>query len=294
MNELAKLLLSGAQGASNAVASNVSGPVDLISWALRKGGVPVPDNPVGGSNWMAQHGFVQQPQNKLAGLLGEAVGGVLPAVVSAKAPQIAGGLLRGAENLSTPSRLRKEAGVIDATFIKGINPKNSRETVVINDDGSASIFTPGFGFNTLQDWQEEVFDAAREKFGTKYDHYFRFTNNKEELSLAKAGLLNPSKNHRDGFIEKGLSVAYGPEYGIAGYKYGYPVMGRFSAWGSDGEPLLHPESVKVLSDRLLPAMDIVRADKLKQSQLLKAAGLPADYFSGVRFLNNQYSFEPIK
>lgn len=34
-------LLDLLQGASNAAASNVSGPVDLLAWALRKAGVPM-------------------------------------------------------------------------------------------------------------------------------------------------------------------------------------------------------------------------------------------------------------
>lgn len=42
------------QAASNAVASNVSAPVDGIAWLLRKLGVNV-GTPVGGSDWMAAH-----------------------------------------------------------------------------------------------------------------------------------------------------------------------------------------------------------------------------------------------
>lgn len=110
MNELAKLLRSGAQGASNAAASTVSAPVDLIAWALRKGGVPIPENAVGGSNWFAQQRLTQEPENRLAGLLGEGLGAAMPAVVAAKAPQIARGLLQGAENLAAPRTASRELG----------------------------------------------------------------------------------------------------------------------------------------------------------------------------------------
>ena len=41
-----------AQGASNSIAGNVSAPVDGLAWLLRKAGVPMPSNPVGGSDWM--------------------------------------------------------------------------------------------------------------------------------------------------------------------------------------------------------------------------------------------------
>jgi hypothetical protein len=81
------------QGASNSIASNVSAPVDGIAWLLRKAGVPVPPNPMGGSDWMAEKGLTQQPQNRTAGLLGEFAGMTAPMVAAAKAPQIAKGLL---------------------------------------------------------------------------------------------------------------------------------------------------------------------------------------------------------
>ena len=85
-------LLDFFQGASNAAAGNVSGPVDAIAWALRKAGVPVGDAPMGSSQWMAQMGLTR-PANGYAGLLGEAAGLSMPIVAAAKAPQIARGLL---------------------------------------------------------------------------------------------------------------------------------------------------------------------------------------------------------
>ncbi len=66
----------------------------------------MPAAPVGGSDWMEQKGLLAQPKNRNAGLLGEAVGGVLPIVAAAKAPQIAKGLLQMGENAAKPSTLR--------------------------------------------------------------------------------------------------------------------------------------------------------------------------------------------
>lgn len=125
LNALARLLRDGAQGASNAVASNVSGPVDALAWALRKGGLPIPANPVGGSDWMAQKGFTAQPQNKLAGLAGETMGLLGPVAVAAKAPQIAGGLLGMFDNAMAPTNLSKQAGMIKTPF--GRIPETSAE-----------------------------------------------------------------------------------------------------------------------------------------------------------------------
>lgn len=74
MSNLSDNLLSALQGASNAAASNVSGPVDALAWALRKVGVPVPSNAFGGSEWMRQQGLTATPTDPLAGAIGEGVG----------------------------------------------------------------------------------------------------------------------------------------------------------------------------------------------------------------------------
>lgn len=103
-----------AQGASNAIASNVSAPVDAIAWLMRKGGLNslIGDAPVGGSEWMARKGLTAQPRNALAGLMGEAAGMSGPMVAFAKAPQIASGLNRVAENAARPATLNPQTGAI--------------------------------------------------------------------------------------------------------------------------------------------------------------------------------------
>ncbi len=90
-------LLDFLQGASNAAASNVAGPVDLINAGLLGIGLPMPAAPFGGTQWMRDKGLIRDPQNRIAGLLGEAAGMSLPIVAAAKAPQIARGVLDHAE-----------------------------------------------------------------------------------------------------------------------------------------------------------------------------------------------------
>lgn len=80
MNKLVEMLHSGAQGASNGVSSVVSGPVDTLASMLRKMGAPIPDDPVAGEKWMRKMGLIQDPKNKLAGMVGEGVGMALPAL----------------------------------------------------------------------------------------------------------------------------------------------------------------------------------------------------------------------
>lgn len=100
-----------AQGASNSAASNITAPVDGIAWLLRKAGLPIPSAPLGGSDWAAQRGLTR-PANGVAGLLGEAIGGVAPMLAVEKAPQIARGLLQIGENAMKAPALNKQAGVI--------------------------------------------------------------------------------------------------------------------------------------------------------------------------------------
>lgn len=102
------------QGASNALASGVSAPVDGISWLMRKAGLGgvIGSAPFGGSDWMAQHGLTREPQNALAGGAGEILGSVVPGVLTAKAPQLANALLRMAENSAIRPTLSKQAGAL--------------------------------------------------------------------------------------------------------------------------------------------------------------------------------------
>lgn len=98
-------LLDLVQSASNTAADTVAGPVDLISWALRKAGVPVPDDAVGGSEWMKKKGLKKDVQQSPASLAGETLGLISPIVAAAKAPQIAAGLIKAGENAAAPSTL---------------------------------------------------------------------------------------------------------------------------------------------------------------------------------------------
>ena len=104
--------VSFLQGASNSAASNLSAPVDGINWLLGKAGLPVSKAPVGGSDWLRQAGFTAEPKNRNAGLLGEAVGNIIPIVAAAKAPQIAAGLNQAGRNLAAPRTLNPQTGAI--------------------------------------------------------------------------------------------------------------------------------------------------------------------------------------
>lgn len=110
---LIKALRDTAQSASNAIASNVSAPVDLLAAGLRGIGLPV-NNPVGGSQWMAEKGLTRDVEMGVPRIVGETLGMAGPTVAMAKAPQIAGALNKVGENLAAggPPAMRGQLGAI--------------------------------------------------------------------------------------------------------------------------------------------------------------------------------------
>ncbi len=61
---------------------------------------------------MRNNGLMQEPKERMAGLLGEGIGSALPTVIAGKAPQIAGGLLQMERNAMAPRTLNPQTGAI--------------------------------------------------------------------------------------------------------------------------------------------------------------------------------------
>jgi hypothetical protein len=99
------------QSASNTVADNVAGPVDLINAGLGLFGLRSKE-PVGGSEWMKRWGLKRDVEMGGARLAGETAGLLSPALLAAKAPQIAKGLLQAQENAAIPRQMHPEMGAI--------------------------------------------------------------------------------------------------------------------------------------------------------------------------------------
>lgn len=112
LQRLAGYAVDAAQGASNGVTSMATAPVDGIAWLLRKAGMPMPEQPIGGSAWAANLGLTVEPKNKLAGLLGESIGGVTPMLVGANAARIGAGVLQAAKNVGVAPTLSPQAGML--------------------------------------------------------------------------------------------------------------------------------------------------------------------------------------
>jgi hypothetical protein len=96
---------------SNTIAEGATVPVDALAWLLRKGGLNIPQNPIGGSDWAAQQGLTRQVPQGAPKVAGEAFGLLAPmAATKQGASKIAGGLLDMGENLAKPAMLNKQAG----------------------------------------------------------------------------------------------------------------------------------------------------------------------------------------
>jgi hypothetical protein len=119
---MAQDFMNALQAMSNSAAGTVSGPVDGIAWLLRKAGVPVPQNALGGSDWMRSQGLMAPVEQGVGQVLGETAGLLSPALVAAKAPQIAGGLLQAGRNLAAAPTITGPAaaqrGIVPASFVR--------------------------------------------------------------------------------------------------------------------------------------------------------------------------------
>ena len=133
-----KTLLDFIQSASNAVADNVAGPVDLLGLGLNKLGVPVGDSPIGGTNWQREMGLRRNVPQGPARVLGETAGLLGPAMATKFAPQIAGALNRGGANLAAggaPAMRGQMGGVlVDPSDYRG-----SHRAPMKTDDATAPL-----------------------------------------------------------------------------------------------------------------------------------------------------------
>ena len=116
-------LLDFLQAASNAVAGNVSGPVDLLSAGLRYAGLPIPQDAVGSTEWMKQKGLLRDVPQSASSLAGETLG-LLSPLAAARAPQIARGLL--AMQDAAPGMMSRGA-MVPANQEGAINVQSLRE-----------------------------------------------------------------------------------------------------------------------------------------------------------------------
>lgn len=80
----------------------------------------------------------------------------------------------------------------------------------------------------------------------KEGQFYRGTDNPKEIEYLKSGTMRVSTNHATGEKEDGVSVWESPKYL---FKYQYRVTGEISGVGSDGEPLLDPKSIKLVSTK---------------------------------------------
>ena len=147
--------------------------------------------------------------------------------------------------------------------------------VYVNDENKNAIYSNGRIVlnnsaynNNLRDQMKGMIENETLRLGGLREDgvWYRGTDNPKEIEYIKSGKLRASKNHMTGAIEDGVSVWETPKYS---FKYTYQVSGEFVGIGSDGEPLISPGSVKLLSDSAISAKDVSEAMERGKQEFLK-------------------------
>lgn len=166
-------LLNFLQAASNAVAGNVTGPVDLLALGLRKAGVPVGDAPIGGSEWARRVGLLGEVTPGASQVAGETMGLLGPVAVAAKAPQVARGLLQVGQNAAAPRTINaglssKERGVVVASLSKQGDPK----LAAINIDDAMRANGGAMPYGDIGKMTRDEFDKFYERLAPHHQGKF--------------------------------------------------------------------------------------------------------------------------
>ena len=183
--------LNGLQAASNAVAGNVAGPVDILSFLLRKAGMPVPENPIGGSNWMTQKGLMAPVRQGASQVIGETAGLLGPAMVSQFGPQIARGLLSAGDNLASPRTLNPQRGVVAM-------PDGARRMEIAQRNAAKPVSEGGLGLgpkNTAQERANAMGFTTDAYHGTPDDAISRTRQFKNEKLGKSTRVSDAAKGH---------------------------------------------------------------------------------------------------
>ena len=157
-------------------------------------------------------------------------------------------------------------------------PEEREKHIEVLPEGEVNLYTNLLRFANLRELAQYYKDIISKELEPQYDHFFRFTNNRQEPEMARNRILRPSKNFADNLYEKGLSVAESPHYGMRGYKHGYTLTGDVIAEGSDGEPILDLATLTPLTKGVQSPDTIIKKDKEKLAAKLKKLGWTHDQY----------------
>lgn len=228
------------------------------------------------------------------------IAGAIPGGLLAKLPAMAAAipLARGA--LQNAGRIGNEAAAMRPKFNEGnfliytredpaLHPR-AQPQFKLGEDGALEAVIPK-GWNPGPHsfaYRDPVFRFLDKEMAPKYDHFWRFTDNKAEPGLLESRMLRPSFNYADNVPEKGLSVAEGAHYGAQPYKYGYGVRGDVIAHGSDGEPILDLSSVNAATPIMSKSTILTRDARLARDSAAERGWEPGDM---KRFLDSLLEFK---
>lgn len=157
---------------------------------------------------------------------------------------------RAGQEIEVPGNETGELEVFKAPKTSGfLNGK------YVGDENGNAIYSDGRIVLNDHDFNNDAFYKVRGMIEAetlrlagmqKEGEFYRGSDNKNELKYLKAGTMRASTNHMNGETEDGVSVWENPKYL---FKYMYRVTGDVSGVGSDGEPLLDPKTIKLVSTK---------------------------------------------
>lgn len=165
-----------------------------------------------------------------------------------------------------------------AVVYKAPNCSGFKDGKYVGDDNKNTILSNGRIVLKDHDFNNDMYykvkqiveaETLRLSGLTKDGEFFRGTDNEKELDYLKNGTIRASKNHMTGEQEDGVSVWESPKYP---FKYQYRVSGEVIGVGSDGEPLLDPKSIKLVSTKSYGILDYNKAMEKGKAEFCKAYG----------------------
>lgn len=244
---------------------------------------PIENNPVGWSSTYAPEvltnpspdfspmasALMMTPEQKLGRFFNVATKQAKPAYTNADLPQLTAAGNEGFDaamgwtGMTTPT--------IKPFPVNVVVDRAKAGAVEMAPNGRINYYVPqDTPWSLDQSGRDAVRAALAKELQAPSDSFYRLTNNANEAKIAKSGALRPSQNYVDNIIEPGVSVADGPHYAGQGYKYGYRVKGDVVGRGSDGEPVLNPKTIQLLSN-LMPIDDLLALHSKMTKPALEAA-----------------------
>lgn len=190
--------------------------------------------------------------------------------------------LTGTENGKSIEIPKNESG--ELTVFKAPKTSGFVDGKYVSDENRNAFFSDGrvvltdYAFNNHAASQVHAMiehETLRLAGVIKDGQFYRGTDNKAEINYLRNGTMRASTNHMTGEKEDGVSVWESPKYL---FKYTYRVTGDVVSVGSDGEPVLDPKSIKLVSEKNYRTSDYNEGMEKGKSLFCETYGWTAEQY----------------